>query len=111
MSLIDKMRKAREIGIETAGRKFKIRRPTDEEAVRIGQDNLDMVGIVKRFTAGWDLAELDLIPGGGPEKVPFDADLFGEWVADHPEVWEPLASGIMAAYKEHADRREAAAKN
>lgn len=111
MALIDKIRKAREIGVEADGRQFTIRRPTDEEAVRISRDNADMLAIVKRFTIGWSLAELDLVPGGGPEKVPFDADLFGEWVADQPAVWEPLAQAIMDAYKAHSDKREAAVKN
>lgn len=111
MALIDKIRKAREIGVEADGRQFTIRRPTDEEAVRISRDNADMLAIVKRFTIGWNLAELDLVPGGGPEKVTFDADLFGEWVADQPSVWEPLAQAIMDAYKAHSDKREAATKN
>jgi hypothetical protein len=37
--------------------------------------------------------------------------LFGEWVADQPAVWEPLAQAIMDAYKAHADKRDAAVKN
>lgn len=111
MSLIDKIRKAREVGVEAGGRQFVIRRPTDEEALRIGRADMDMLGIVKRFTVGWDLTELDLIPGGTPTSLPFDAELFGEWVADQPAVWEPLAQAIMDAYKAHADKREDAVKN
>jgi len=111
MSLIDKIRKAREVGVEVNGKSFTIRRPTDEEAIRIGRDDMDMLAIVKRFTIGWDLTELDVIPGGTGIKLPFDADLFGEWVADEPIVWEPLAQAIMDAYKAHADKRESAVKN
>lgn len=109
MSLIDKIRKARETTVEAAGKEFTIRRPTDEEAMQLG--HLNLVEIVKRFTTGWGVVELDLIPGGGPEKVPFDPDLFAEWVADRPEVWEPLGTAIMNAYKAHADKRDAAVKN
>lgn len=111
MSLIDKIRRARETGVEADGKRFTIRRPTDEEALRVSRDNAGMLDIVKQFTVGWELSELDLIPGGGPEKIPFDATLFGEWVADQPSVWEPLAQAIMDAYKVHADKREAAVKN
>ena len=111
MSLIDKIRKAREVGVDVNGRQFVIRRPTDEEALRIGRDDTDMLGVVKRFTVGWDLTELDLIPGGSPASLPFDPLLFGEWVADQPAVWEPLAQAIMDAYKAHADKREGAVKN
>ncbi len=111
MSLVDKIRKAREVGVEVDGKAFTIRRPTDEEALRIGRDDMDMLSIVKRFTIGWDLTELDVIPGGTGAKLAFDSELFGEWVADQPAVWEPLAQAIMDAYKAHAEKRDAAVKN
>lgn len=111
MSLIDKIRKARETTVEAGGRTFTIRRPTDEEAMRMRSNGDDLLVIVKAFTVGWNLTELDLIPGGGPEKVTFDSALFGEWVADQPAVWEPLGNAILDCYKAHADKRDAAAKN
>lgn len=111
MSLIDKIRKARETGVEAGGWKFTIRRPTDEEALRVSREDFGMLDIVKQFTVGWEMSEIDLIPGGNPDKIPFDAALFGEWVADQPSVWEPLAQAIMDAYKAHADKRENAVKN
>ena len=86
MSLLDKIRKAREIEAEAAGRKFTIRRPTDEEAASISANGDGLLSVVKRFVIGWELSELDLIPGGGPEKVPFDSALFAEWVADQPKA-------------------------
>jgi hypothetical protein len=111
MSLIDKIRKAREVGVEVNGKSFTIRRPTDEEALRIGRDNADMLAIVKIFTIGWNLAEIDVIPGGTDVKLPFESELFAEWISDQPEMWEPLAVAIMNAYKAHADKRESAVKN
>jgi hypothetical protein len=109
MSLIDKIRKARETTIEINGKSWTIRRPTDEEATQFGQAGL--FDIVKRFVIGWELIELEIIPGGGPEKVPFDSALFAEWVADQPEVWEPLGTAILEAYKAHAEKRDASLKN
>jgi hypothetical protein len=88
-----------------------VRRPTDEEALTLSRDDVNLVDIVKRFTLGWNLVELDLIPGGGPDKVAFDEYLFGEWVADHPAVWEPLGSAIMDLYKVHSAKRDEAVKN
>jgi hypothetical protein len=112
MSLIDKIRKAREIGgIEADGHTFTIRRPTDEEATRWRTQKVDMFAVVKTFVIGWDLTELDLIPGGSPVAVPFDAELFAEWVADQPSVWEPLGQAVLEAYKAHTDKRTDAAKN
>lgn len=109
MSLLDKIRKAREVGVEAGGRKFTIRRPTDEEAMAFGKSNL--LEIVKKFVIGWELKELDLIPGGDGAAVKFDPELFAEWVADQPEVWEPLGTAILNAYKAHTDKRDASVKN
>lgn len=111
MSLIDKIRKAREVGVEADGRKFTIRRPTDEEMAMVSANGDGLLPVVKRFVIGWELVEFDLIPGGGPEKVPFDSALFAEWVADQPAVWSPLGTKILEAYKSHADKRDAAVKN
>ena len=111
MSLIEKIRKAREIGVEAGGHKFTIRRPTDEEALRLSREGDDMLAVVKRFVIGWDLMELDLIPGGSGVAVQFDAELFAEWVADQPSVWEPLGQAVLEAYKAHTDKRTDAVKN
>lgn len=109
MSLVDKIRKARETTIPINGKTWTIRRPTDEEATQFGQ--LGLLDAVKRFTIGWELIELEIIPGGGPEKVPFDSILFAEWVADQPEVWEPLGAAILEAYRVHTAKRNDAVKN
>lgn len=109
MGLIEKIRRARETGVDVDGRKYVVRRPTDEEA--LGLSGVQLVEVVKRFTVGWSLAEIDLIPGGGPDPVPFDPALFAEWVADRPEVWGPLSAAILDAYKAHSDKRDGAVKN
>ena len=108
-ALIDKIRKAREFVVEVNGHKFTARRPTVCDAIELA--GIAPVEFVRRFVIGWDLTELDVIPGGGPEPVAFDSDLWAEWVADRPELWEPLAIPIMDAYKRHAELREAATKN
>ncbi len=97
--------------VEAGGHSFTIRRPTDEEAISLRSDSITLVSIVKRFTIGWNLQEIDLIPGGTPVNVPFDVELFAEWVADRPDVWEPLGTGILNAYRAHSEKREEAAKN
>jgi hypothetical protein len=108
-ALIAKLRKTREFGIEAGGFKFTARRPTDVDAIELG--GIAPVEFVKRFVVGWSLTELDVIPGGGPEPVAFDSELWAEWIADRPDLWEPLAIPIMDAYRKHVEQREAAAKN
>lgn len=108
-ALAEKIRKARETSVEANGRHFTVRRPTDEEVA--GLSGASLLGIAKRFTIGWDLTELDLVPGGSAVPLPFDADDFAEWLADQPEFWVPLGEAIMSAYKVHAEKREQTAKN
>lgn len=108
-ALADKLRRARESVIEAGGFKFTVRRPTDMEAVLMGEQTV--LDILCRHTVGWSLKEIDLVPGGSPVEAAFDADAFREWVQDQPEVFAALVDGIKGAYAAHAQQREAAAKN
>ncbi len=111
MSLLDQRIKARISTVEADGRVFSIRRPTDEEALKIARDGVDMLDVVRSFTVGWDLSELDIVSSGTSEKVPFDAALFSDWIADQPHLWVPIGEAILNAFKAHVEKREAAVKN
>lgn len=108
-ALLDKLQRARERGVTVGDRTYTIRRPTDADA--LGMQGLGPLDFVRKFVVGWDLAEVDVVPGGGPEKVPFSGELWAAWVGDHPEVWEPLATAIVDDYKAHVEARESAGKN
>lgn len=110
-ALIDRLRRARQTRVPSQGRNFTVRRPTDLEMTTLfGQ--LDQREVLARFVIDWhDITEMDLVPGGGPDPVPFSTDLWVEWIADHPEHWEDLSNAVIAAYREHQASREAAAKN
>lgn len=106
--LIERMRAARSRDVEVNGRKFTIMRPTDYDMVQlVGKDAYALLD----FVVGWDMTELDLWPGGTGAKVPFDKQLWREWIADNPSFWEPLISAIRDAYAEHAKTLEGDAKN
>lgn len=110
-ALIEKIRKARESTVEVNGRKFTIRRPTEaEQAELFGGGKVSALEIVRRFTVGWDLQEMDLFNGGNPVPVAFDADVWREYVNDVPELWEPLADAIINVIKAHREKVEGAAK-
>jgi hypothetical protein len=108
-ALVAKIRKARERVVEVAGHKYIVARPTDEEAML--QDGKHPLDSVRKFVTGWDLQEIDLIPGGSPEPVPFTPELWAEYIADHPELWEPLGMAAIAGYNEHVKARGSAEKN
>lgn len=110
MSLIDKIRKARESVVEVNGRKFTIRRPSEAEQAVIFSSNASALELVRRFVVGWELQEIDIIPGGNPVPVAFDAEVWAEYVNDVPELWEPISSAIIQAVVDHRKKVEAAVK-
>lgn len=112
MSLIDKIRKARETTVTVGGHTYTVRRPTDMDMAEIaGMGGMPVKALLHRFVIGWDLQEIDLIPGGNPVPVDFDADLMGEWFADRPDDWADLVKTIKDAYSDHVSRRSASVKN
>lgn len=108
-ALADRIRRARESKVEAGGFGFTVRRPTDAAAATLG--SLDAVAILRRFVVGWTLKEIDLIPGGSPVDAPFDAEAFGEWVSDQPEILGALVNAVVESYKAHAAKRSDAEKN
>ena len=109
MTLAEKIRRAREREVTVAGHVYTIRRPTDEDVqFRKIEPGL---GLVKKYVIGWDFKELDLVPGGSPDPVPFDPIAWAEHVADKPAIWEELANEIAASYKDHCAQVEGDAKN
>jgi hypothetical protein len=108
-ALIEKLKRARETGVTVNGHTFTFTRPT--EADMAAMQNQPTIDFLKKFVIGWDLTELDIIPGGGPEKVPFDRALWELWIVDRSEYWGGIAESMIEAYKQHAAAREENAKN
>jgi hypothetical protein len=104
MSLVDKIRKARETGVEVEGFRFTIRRPTDQEAISL--KGASFIEISQRFVVGWSgVKEVDIVPGGDGVEVAFDAEVWKEWCADNPNFWGPVANAVLASYNDHCKAR------
>lgn len=114
-ALITKMRRAREVAAEALGHRFTLRVPTDGEMQDFSESlagaRLTFRRIVARFTVGWDLTELDLVPGGTAQPVEFDGELFGEWLGDHLDAVEPLFRQLSEAMARRKGALEDAEKN
>lgn len=111
--LIAKRLAARESTVEAGGHAFTLRRPTayDLSRIRAGIDSGKTYDLLCRFVVGWDLREIDLVPGGSPVPAPFDAALWADYLADTPELWSPLGDALTAQIAAHDAALEAAAKN
>lgn len=104
MTLIERIRRAREIKVPAGGFNFTVRRPTDLEMLDFNSGGKVKQGdILERFVTDWDLKEVDIVPGGTGISVPFDSALFMEWVSDHPDTWSPITEAVMEGYKRHRE--------
>lgn len=110
MSLADKIRKAREIRVPVGGYTFTVRRPTDVEIIEL-RGTIPITRLLP-YIIGWEgVTEGDIIPGGDPHPLAFDAEACAEWLSDRPDLLGPLVEAIMDAYRQHVQRLEEAAKN
>lgn len=106
-ALADKIRRARETRVEVADFTFIVRRPTPVEMMDLGRDRN-----FTRCVVGWDkVREMDLIPGGDPHPLTFDAEACTEWLNDRPDLLSPVVEAVIGAYQSHVASLESAAKN
>ena len=109
-TLIDKLRRARETKVQAGGYTFTVRRPTDVEVIGL-RDAISFANLLP-FVVNWDgVREMDLIPGGDPHPLPFDAALATEWLADRPDLLRPITEAILDAYARHVEHLGTISKN
>jgi hypothetical protein len=102
-TLLAKLKKSRQTEFQVGGYSFTTRRLTDfdlGEILEVGSINAK--NLCKKCVVGWNLTELDLIPGGDPLPAPFDAELFIEWVSEHDNIWKALYGHIWGDYHRRA---------
>lgn len=107
--LLAKRKAARETTVEIGLHRWTLRRPTPYERAKIG--GLDSLELLCQFVTAWDLKEIDLIPGGNPTPAQFDTALLADYLAEQPELWEPLTSALLKSIQDYDARLEDAAKN
>jgi hypothetical protein len=130
--LIDKLKKSRRNDVTVEGKTFTIRRPTRMEAMDwLGDLDADAYKRffeqqfslsdkqwkalawegLRRFVDDWPgMQEIDIIPGGVGAPLPFDRDLFLDWVQDHPAIITQLGYQILMAWMQYLQTQEDAEK-
>lgn len=103
-TLLEKLRKSRQTNVQAGGFTFTVRRLNDFDIGEITQTGhwINAKSLLKRCVVDWPgMTEIMLdIPGGTSVAVPFDQELFIEWVADKKSVWSPLQELIWQQYKD-----------
>jgi hypothetical protein len=109
MAALDKRLKARKAVVELLGHRYTLRRPTARQRIEAaGGTRLDLA---RACVVGWDLTGLDMLPGGDASPMPFDRDLWDDWLDDAPDLWLPLIDAVEDLIARHDAALEAAAKN
>lgn len=100
-SILQKIKKARQFSVSVGGLNLTVRRPTSLEMAELEGKDVGIAFFLRKFVVDWDAKEIDLIPGGTPEKVAFDPDVFLAWAEDKPEVWPAVIEASMKAFRDH----------
>ncbi len=98
-----RFQKSRESTVHVGAWQFTVRRPSALDVARLGAEGGRIsLEFACRFVVGWSgINEADLLPGGEPEPVEFSDDLFAAWIADQPDAWNAIVSGVIDAYQRH----------
>lgn len=100
MSLVQKIRKARESRVEVGGYTFIVLRPTALDMTEIAAASRGRA--ILPFIIGWEgVKELDIIPGGDPHPLEFDADVCTEWLCDRIDLLGPIATKAFELFVEY----------
>jgi hypothetical protein len=111
--IIERLREQRSRWFETAeGRRVKIRRPSETECITL----VGGLGVehAQRYVVGWDgYTEADLLGAavGSGDAVPFDAELWAEYVADHAELATQVVGWLGDMIVEHLKAKREAQGN
>lgn len=108
-----RFQKSRESLVDAGGFQFTLRRPSQLEIIRLMADGGNLsIETACRHIVGWSrVRESDLLPGGDPEPVAFDSDLFAAWIADRPDLWGAVVNGVVEAVRVFDEANEARGKD
>lgn len=111
MNLAEKMKESRKVVVTVGKLKFYGRRPTLEEFGRLYNANANSYEIARKYIYDWEVTEKDLFHEGAKESVPFDVELFSEYISDAPETAEKIRDALVNALNGYLETKESLKKN
>lgn len=110
--LIARLIKSRQSKLKIGEYSFIVRRPTAYEAAQLFSDDPTQFDIARDFVDGWDgVMDKHLVPSGGSDAAEFDRQLWGIWLSDRPELWEPIFNHVIESYKSYKEVKDDAGKD
>ena len=116
MSILkEKLLKARQLNVEIDGFTFTILRPTESDVIyklfeQKGDElvlKVDGEYLLEHYVINWaNVKEADIIPGGAPDAVPFDKEVFVEWALDNINLFTKLPKAIIDSYFDYMKRKD-----
>ena len=110
-ALSEKLRRARTLEVPIGKHVFHVLRPTPFEY----QTKLTGPDRAKGFLSlvvGWkNVVESDLVRGGDPHPLEFDAEACAEWLADRPDLYTGIVRAAAEGFVERMKSLEDAGKN
>jgi len=105
--LLELRRKGREQWYDVGSYKVLLRRPTGGEIIQhpYGEE------LIRIAFVGWNLTELDLVPGGTDKPAEFDIDLALDWLMDEPEIYGKVLDAVIGMINAYNSRLKEAGKN
>lgn len=108
-ALSEKIRRSREIRVDSCGKIFVVLRPTTMDMIELQGKNAARA--ILPYVIGWEgVTGIDLYPGGDGAPVPFDADACAEWLTDRVDILAQIAQAAVVAYDAHRQRIDDDAK-
>lgn len=116
MITVAQLRRARQRDVAIEGMTFTVEMLTELKLYKvIGVDVDSFIGnaeLVKACVVGWkNVRECDLVDAGTEDELPFNRELFEEWIEDRPALWEPIVETMFQMRKDRDATREANGKN
>lgn len=110
-TLLEKLRARRETWVQAGKFEFKLRRPTRLEIQKMPKEHL-ITDVIVAFVCDWkNVTEDDLVGGGGSTVMPFDVEVWQDWIADRYDLWPPIIAALNKSLTEYSEQQEALAKN
>jgi hypothetical protein len=102
--ITEQLIKSREVRVNIGKFTFICLRPTHAYVANT-RSNMDDIKIAEDGVIGWEgVTEDDILKNKNTDTVPFDKELWIEWLKDSPDFWTAIATRLVQEYIERCNK-------